>query len=517
MKILLSLSILSLASLPLARAEVDTADFYKCENRVSGEWNFGRAPHACDGSAFGLDSVVKRDYGAVIFRDDDERSPERERYVEELHATIRDAASYYILKRKPGASAAEVDAFRFAVITTAAHESYLSHYRLASDGRYKQMRGDYGHGHGLMQVDDRHHFQAIEAGLGWNLLGNLAYAMDLFYSKWQLAASADCVSSPGNWEARTRAAWGAYNGGNDSLCRWRNPNHKWYKNDVNFYASYSKKSWQAYVENLDKASGVNVSCLMEKRENCPVPGEIVIPALREDVLYRTSDEKPCVFKGGSLHCTEDFRDALCLRAISNFADENALVISLADYPNTKVEERDRHALCTSFDSSLLKVGSFLALKVNLNVRATPGGVLTGTLPKGSVAEVIDFELRDLNARERYYQVKVEGMTGWIYAGTPASQADWVVKTSAPLPSVLARAGESVQVIIDGGIKMRSSPGGAYIHTVPEGTKLVVQEYVIQGSVNDVYYKVTHNKKTGYLYSGALLPKESVSQWTKRIP
>ena len=75
----------------------------------------------------------------------------------------------------------------------------------------------------------------------------------------------------------------------------------------------------------------------------------------------------------------------------------------------------------------------------------------------------------------------------------------------------------MQVIIDGGIKLRATPGGTYIHTVPEGAKLQVQEYVIQGSVNEVYYKVTHNKKTGYLYSGALLPKESVSQWTKRIP
>src|SRR5690606_23104670 len=142
-----------------------------------------------------------------------------DRYMREMHAIIRDAAIYYLKKRKPNVSNQELDAWVTAILTITAQESYTSHYRKATNGKLKMMRGDVGHGHGLMQVDDRAHFNAIKQGLGWNLMTHMAYALDIYYSAWQKAPSKSCVGRETNYEARTRAAWSAYNGGSGSICR----------------------------------------------------------------------------------------------------------------------------------------------------------------------------------------------------------------------------------------------------------------------------------------------------------
>lgn len=501
-----------------ALAANNTPDFYKCTNKVGGEWNFGRAPNGCDGSTFGADSVVKEDYGSVVFLDDSTRDPERKRYMEELHAVIRDASSYYFKKRKPSASADEVEAFQMLVLTTAAQESYWSHYRLASDKRYKMMRGDFGHGHGMMQVDDRAHFDAIGKGLGWNMMGNMAYGMDILFTNWEAAPKKTCVSSPTNWEARTRSAWAAYNGGSGKICRWTNPKDAWAKNDEGFYSNYKNKRWKAYVTNMNKPSSVNVECLIEKRENCPVPGEPVKPRFVENMLYRTPAGAPCVFKSGALQCMDEYRDFVCLRAVSSFTNATAEVMADDALQGVTVKKLDRHATCKAFDPTLLGVGSMLETTMGINLRATPGGVLLSTTPQGEVAEVLDFELRGVDVKDRYYKVSVDDKTGYLYAGTPSTQADWVVASSrtSPLPTVVARVGEQVQVVNAVGINLRDKPDGALLTHIPTGTKLAVEGYVIQNTQNYVYYKVTFNKKNGYIYSGALLPKDSTGTWTKRI-
>jgi hypothetical protein len=501
----------------LALSSNNTPDYYRCTGKVGGEWNFGRAPNACNASEFGSDSVVRDTYGALVFQDSASRTAERRRYMEDLHAVIRDAAAYYIKKRKPGASAAEVAAFQLGMLATANQESYWSHYRFASDSRYKMMRGDVGHGHGLMQLDDRAHFPAVENGTAWNLMGNIAYSMDEFFANWEKASAQNCVGSATNWEARTRAAWAAYNGGPSKLCRWTNPNDKWANNDKGFYEKLKNKSWEGYVSDDDSLAPINVPCLIEKRENCPAPGEPENQPIRENTLYRTAAGKACVLIGGALDCLDEFRDSVCLQAVSRFTNTNAIVVTdeaLSPYPQTSL---DRHTTCAAFEPSLIGVGKMAEAVTAINLRATPGGGLVGLVPKGEVVEVLDFEIRNLATRDRYYKVSIDGVTGFVYAGDASDHANWLVASAkAPIPAVVARPGEKVGIVNSAGINLRSAPGGALIRNIPAHTQMVVIDYLVRNDVNDLYYRVNYGGKTGYIYSGALLPRDTTLLWTKRI-
>lgn len=494
-----------------------TPDFYLCTGKVGGEWNFGRAPNGCNASSFGSDKVLKDTYGDLVFMDGSERTAERKRYMQDLHAVIRDAAEYYIKKRKPNAPTAEVEAFKLGILTTASQETFWSHYRFASDSRYKMMRGDVGHGHGLMQVDDRHHFPAVTSGTAWNLIGNITYGMDEYFANWERAPAQSCVGSATNYEARIRAAWAAYNGGPGKICRWTNPNDKWAHNDKGFYDKLKSKSWKTYVADLNKIAPINVPCLVEKRENCPAPGEPEQPSIRENVLYRTAAGTPCVLVGGGLKCMAEFRDSVCLRSVSSFTNGDAVVVTdqaLSAFPRTTL---DRHATCKAFDSSLINVGKVAEAKTNINLRSTPGGGLLTTMNKGVKAEVLDFEIRNLGVQDRYYKVTVAGKTGFVYGGDKTDHANWLVAAAVDTtPSVIARPGEKIQILNAAGINMRTTPGGTLQLNIPKNTQVTVIEFQIKNAVNDVYYKVTYKGKTGYVYSGALLPRDTTSLWTKRI-
>lgn len=512
-------SLLSASALPLTAVAVNpTPDFYKCTGKVGGEWAFGRAPNGCDASQFGSDQVVRDSYTPLIFLDGKERVAERKRYMDDLHAVIRDAAEYYINKRKPNASNDEVEAFKLGILTTASQETFWTHYRIPSDQKIKMMRGDFGHGHGLMQVDDRHHFPAVQRGLGWNLLGNMTYSMDEFFMNWERAPSQSCVGSATNWEARIRSAWAAYNGGPARICRWTKPNDRWAHNDKGFYDKLKSKSWRAYVSNFQKPAPINVPCLIEKRENCPAPGNPVPePQLQANRLYRSSSGESCVLVQGKLRCLP-FRDRVCLKAVSNFSNLEGTLVNdalLASYPK---EATDRHAICKSFDPTLLKVGSFAELQQAILFRATPGGGQVGVLRAGEVAEVLDFEIRNFT-KDRYYKFAVDGKVGFIYAGNSNTFQKWAILSnrSTPLPSVVARMGESIEIVNPAGINLRSTPGGRLITNAKRGLRFVVEDYVVQGPENHLYYLVTVNGKSGYFYSGTLLPQPTTSSWTRRIP
>lgn len=511
-----TLLLLSLLSTPASAA---TADWYKCVGKTtSNEWNFGRVYYGCNASEFGSDSVVKESYGPVIFGDGKARDTERKRYMEELHAVVRDAAAYYIKKRKPSVSSAEVEAFQLAILTTAAQESYWTHYRLFTDNKYKMMRGDVGHGHGLMQVDDRHHFPAISQGLGWNLLGHMAYAMDIYYAQWERAPAQSCVGSATNFEARIRSAWSAYNGGPGKICRWTNPNDTWARNDEGFYSHLKGQRWKPLAGNLSKAASINVPCLIEKRENCPPPGDPVQPTLVENVLYRTAAGTPCVFRAGRLSCVAEFRDHVCLRAVSAFTSVTPVVVTDAAIAGIVRENLDRHATCGAFAAGLLKVGQMAEARLNVNLRATPGGGLVGVFNKGEVAEVLDFEVRDLAQKDRYYKIRVGALEGYVFAGSASDFGNWIVASTlpGPIPTVIARVGEKVQIVNAAGINLRRTAGGVLVGNIPKGVQVTVEEFVVAGTDNKVYYRVTYKNVVGYIYTGMLSPAESVSTWTKRI-
>jgi hypothetical protein len=492
-----------------------TADYYKCTFREGGDWNYGRAPSVCAASPFGPDTSVYSNYDDLILIDSASRAAERIRYTNELSAAIRDAAEYYMKKRKPNVSSTELAQWKFAIQLLASHESRLSHYRKTTDGRLKMMRGDFGHGHGVMQIDDRAHFNPVSTGIAWNLITNLTYGMDIYFKQWERAPSQSCVGSSTNWKARIRSAWAAYNGGPGSICRWTNTNSVWAQNDRNFLDMYENQSWKIYLTQPQLQSSIDAGCLIEKRENCSTPGAHT--ALIENKLYKLPDSSTCAYLDGKFHCVTEFRDALCLRSLGNIDVSTATAIANPD--GKQVVKYDRHSLCEKYDNTLFGVGSYLQLQMNINMRATPGGVLLKTIPAGTVLQISDFELREGLVNDRYYKVSYKNQKGYVYAGAKTDFLAWATEVQEPndLPTTLARSGESVKIVISGGINLRLTPGGLLIKPVPTGTTLQVLDYKIQGDDNEVYYKIKYGTSTGYIYSGYLIPNNTMSSWTKRVP
>lgn len=499
-----------------------TPDYYKCVARVGGEWNYGRAPQACNASSFGDDRVLLQDYSELLFVDTEQREVERARYMQDLHSVIRDAAVYYLKKRKADVSSDELSWFVLGIMTTAAQESYWSQYRVTPDNKLKMMRGDYGHGHGMMQVDDRAHFPAIERGVGWNLSLQLAYAMDIFYSGWQKSLSSSCVKSATDYPSRIRAAWAAYNGGPSKLCRWKNPNDPWAKNDKNFYNQLSNRTWMKFVADQSKISPINISCLMEKGTSCAKPSDPVqnpepeVPKSQQ--LYTTRETQACIFVNQVFQCVQMEKDRLCLLVKDQFNPEKFIPMSeelSLQFPRLVL---DRHTLCKEYNSGLIAVGQSIQTLKNINLRTSVGSGIVGVVPSGSVLAVLDFEIRNANLNEYYYKVKYKNTTGYLYAGDVRSTRTWVkgvTETSSPESSV-AMANQNIQVIKQGGINMRATPAGTVQTVVNTNAVVMVEKVVIQNQDNEVYYLVSYNGKKGYIYSGKLLPKETVKMWTNKI-
>ena len=499
----------------------NTPDYYKCVNRVGGEWNYGRAPQACDGQSFGDDRVVLQDYSPIIFNDLVNVTTERSRYMNELHAIIKSASIYYLKKRKPNVSQAELDAWTLGVLTTASQESYWSHYRRATDNRLKIMRGDFGHGHGMMQVDDRAHFNAIELGIGWNLAAHVTYGMDIYYAAWARTTSQSCVRSETDYTARIRSAWSAYNGGPSRICRWQNPNDKWAQNDKNFYSQLTNKKWQSFVKDNNKAPSINIACLMEKGTNC---SGTTTPPLEKpfefalNQLYLVQNQKACVMTAQGLQCLEDQKDRVCLLAVSSFNTEKSISLTEKIYMDAKPYLWNRHELCKKYEPTLLTVGQNIQVLKNINLRTSVGAGIVGTVPAKTVMAVLDFEIRNQNTRERYYKVQYQNQTGYLYAGSSSDFSTWALQYQTPTPplSSVAQVNQKIRVMINSGINLRASPTGKILSSVPKDVILTVEKVITEGVDNNIYYQVRYQGKVGTIYSGKLKPQDTVKTWTAVI-
>lgn len=503
--------VLSLLVAPSVMA-ANTADYYKCVNREGGEWNFGRAPQVCSASSFGSDSYLNKNFSILIFQDTAGRTAERNRYMGEMHALVKEAATIYIKKKKPTVSAAEVNAFVEGIVSTAAHESYFSMYRKTSDARLKMMRGDFGHGHGLMQIDDRAHFNAVSTGIAWNLSTHLTYAMDIYYSAWQNAASQSCVTGASNyWQARVRSAWAAYNGGPSKLCRWTNSGDRWAANDKNFYSILTGKKWKTYVANENQKTSIPIQCLMEKKEDCaPVSPETPNKPL-EGRLYRVEDQV-CLVKNQIFFCSAE-RDRQCLAAVGTISSQTVISWTKEQVSKYAVQKQDRHIMCADYDKQLIAASSGLKVNKNINMRDTPAGGLLTTIPKGTVLHVRDFEVREV-AGDRYYKVNYGGKQGFIYAGTIADALTWAsaVSSVGAVKSNMARLNDQVKIVNAYGINLRSTPGGTLVSNIPKGAVVKIQESVVRGEEDKLYYKVTYGKYVGYIYVGMLSTEDSLAAW-----
>lgn len=252
----------------VAVAVTDTEDYYKCENKVSGTpWDYGTIPSWCDASSFGDAAQIKADFYEITFNANEVEETERDRYMQQMFPVLRDAAEYYFDTRLPGASMTEKSAWVHAVMSTASVETKWSQYRDALDGHIKMIRGDLGHGHGMMQIDDRWHFTAIEEGKGVNIFENITYAFDILYNGWKYSVAQDCVSDASDWEARSRSAYSAYNGGPNDWCRWNDQPGE-YVQDTNFIAHYGARAWEDHVADKNAKAALDASCYMEEGSAC---------------------------------------------------------------------------------------------------------------------------------------------------------------------------------------------------------------------------------------------------------
>ena len=237
-----------------------------CGHALEGDWLFGVAPVACAIDAkLASPASVQSQYGPVIY---DDRHPDRTKFMSALYPYLRDTASNYIHRRNPKVSAAEEDAFLHAVYALANQESYWSHYRLGKDGILRFMRGDSGHGFGMMQMDDRSHLAAIRQGKGQDLASLVLMGLDIFYPAWVKSASVRCVGSSGDYHNRARAAWSAYNGGPGQICRWASAGSAYHRFDVDFNNRYNAQAWKEFVRDTRAKSSINAKCLAEGVRPC---------------------------------------------------------------------------------------------------------------------------------------------------------------------------------------------------------------------------------------------------------
>lgn len=496
-----------------------TPDNWKCENRVGGSWSFGVAPAGCDASVFGEDKYIWDTYVPAVFNEKASVKTERLRYMNELAAVIKESATLYIHKRKPIVSDAEVAGFVHAAFTMAHQESYWSHYRQYTDLRLKMMRGDSGHGHGLMQVDDRWHFVAINKGIGWNLINNIIYSYEEYFNHWEKAVQAKCISNPNDFRARARAAYSAYNGGSSKICRWTNPSDKWAANDKGFIEKYDMQSWNSFVKDPNKTSQVNVDCLFDGQETCPLrsPADNYEQPL-EGKIYQNSVKEICIYKAGTFQCVSQMRDVACLESWAGNTSTEISPMSLEVEKREKKELLDRHELCFKKpEAGLLGFGRTLKVLKDINFRATPAGNPLGVVPTGAIVQIYDFEVRDPLAFKRYYQINWSGQWGFIYGGDRNDYQVWTQPSELIAKNALiAGLGQKMKINHAGGINLRDQIGGTVLATIPAGTILAAKQIIGKTDENELYYQVNFQNKIGFIYSGRSLPEKTFGQWTTTI-
>ncbi len=236
-----------------------------CLNEIGGDWQFATAPSACDVSPLVKKSVIESEYGAVIY---DDGQANLQTYLSHMYPLLREAGKAYIHRRHPQVSDQEEKAFLEGLFTLAHQESFWTHYRQGTDQIIRYMRGDALHGHGLMQVDDRSHIDALKQGRGVDLVYNIMFGLDIYYQAWMLAPQKSCVKGETDYQNRARAAWSAYNGGMGAICRWKiNPSG----GDQQYLSKIIQKQWLQFVVNQNAPVLVDIQCLMLGQRPCQGP------------------------------------------------------------------------------------------------------------------------------------------------------------------------------------------------------------------------------------------------------
>ncbi|MGS2721798.1 hypothetical protein [Paraglaciecola aestuariivivens] len=503
----------------------DTEAYYLCAHKTvaNTSWTFGTAPAYCDIEPFGDPKLVRDYLMDIVFNGAHTVTDERARYMDEMNAVLQVAAKYYLSVRKPDAQTDEIEAWVHAIQAVANQETFWSHYRDAVvDGRLKMMRGDSGHGHGMMQIDDRWHFTEINQGKGWQIFENLIYAMEIFYAEWQNAASASCVSKSDNWLERTRSAYSAYNGGPSKLCRWHD-NIAW--QDEGFADKYAAKSWLNYIDNPTKTPSIDVECFMEGVEFC-LPEykqpeySLQNPKEKWQFNYlKLTNNHTCVLEAGVFHCVQQQQDASCLGAKFDRVFK-AQAVSLNEEQSKAYSQLvyERHQ-CLSFLENSFVVGQSIKAQKDTNIRVTAGGTDTGVdAVTGKAYQILDVVAGTPADQSRYYRIRYSGTNqGYIYAGGVWDFADWATQIShQDLPvadRIIAMQGDKIYIAHTEGVSVTDDIGenATSLGKLSKDTEVEVLDTVVTGNDNQVYYQINANGLSGYFYAGKLLPESTLAE------
>lgn len=499
-----------------AQKRRDTPDFWMCSNRSKiNSYEFARARYVCDLHHFIDPDYVESEFSQFIFDEQADIEVERRRVMTEIYALIRDTAEYFINERDPDVTQEEIDWFVLSSFSIGNQETFWSHYRLEENMPTQYMRGDYGHGHGIFQVDDRYHFSAVTDGRATNIVYNMIYSLEEYYEAWERAKSVECVDSPTSFLQISRSAYSAYNGGPKKICRWINPEDRWAQNDRGFLEKITKLKWESYVDDFSSPASVDIKCIAEGREGCQTSEIPEDDVAQQGVLYVHSDGPLCLFtEEGLFKCVEQAKDSSCLvntyeEDFSNFNGRTSrLTKAMQRYYDFDLV--DRHAICKSSFKNLVYIGSNIKLKKNINLRKTPGGSLLVTIPKESVLQVLDFEFKNYSKEDRYYHVKYKGLEGYFYAGDVGSNTSWASVTSkAALTKIIAKKGDYIkaQKVVRGVLVNEQE-----IINIQKDDVIEVDSVIISGINNSISYDVLVSGKAIRVFAGHTSPQSSVEDY-----
>lgn len=406
---------------------------------VPGGW--GALDLGCDADQYGDLSRIKLVYPKFVY---DRRIPgadgvEHEKdYITNMNAIIRKVAKDYYLSREPHPKPATLAAWMRAAAAVGAHESMLSHYRIAKDGRYKLMTGDHLVSHGVMQVNQEFHANK-NLDSSFDLVGNIVAALDTYYMEWTAATKQQCFwASNGKQptldfmlQNRARSAYSAYNGGPARLCRYT-IRSRWHLNDDKFIDMYKNQPWYKYVRDPNAPAPINTQCLVNGDDLCAMSTATRAEFMKSRPLL-LKDGKTCVTADGvNFTCATDARIFTCLAKIdSDILENDPLKIDQLPAGSHVAIAADREPLCFRSVQGLMKIGTPILLKKEILMRETIGGTPVGNTRAGRIYQVQDYDLRLFGKTERYYKITTSGgAEGWIYGGTDDDRQDWIVEASA---------------------------------------------------------------------------------------
>lgn len=220
-----------------------------------GKW--GEVGYWCDAEAIeayypGARDLIAQRYPGLIIQARRSEWAEREAVIAKMVRVIIVSSHVALAQRglREAWTPMEVSAFARAALATGFVESLFSQYKMI-DGRLSLMRGDQGHSHGLLQIHDRWHGEAVfQKDVGWDLLHNLNYGINFYLDRWEAvkgsAADHPCVIGDGggiDLHALSRSTYSVYNSGNlAKACRWTNSDDDWYANDERYEERYQDLS-----------------------------------------------------------------------------------------------------------------------------------------------------------------------------------------------------------------------------------------------------------------------------------